>query len=104
MKDEEWKDWTIEEANGTGDYENVLHDTPEDCLFDGIHSGHLDHVWLGGASGATRVSGKRKPDNFNKADYDSYKLRMIDGYNQTKKEKAKRFAEKFKAKQKELEQ
>ena len=45
MKDEEWKEWTIEEANGTGDYENVLHDTPEDCLFDGIHSGHIARVW-----------------------------------------------------------
>ena len=104
MEDREWKDWTIEEANGTGDYENVLHDTPEDCLFDGIHSGRIDQVWLGGTSGGTRISGKRRPDNFNKADYDSYKLRMIDGYNQAKKAKAKRFAEKFKAKQKELEE
>ena len=101
MKDEEWKDWTIEEANGTGDYENVLHDTPEDCLFDGIHSGHIDRVWAGGS---IRHSGKRKPDTFNKADYDSYKLRMIDGYNQAKKANAKRFAKKFKAKQKELEE
>ena len=98
------KNWTIEEANGTGDYENVLHDTPEDCLFDGIHSGRIDQVWLGGTSGGTRISGKRRPDNFNKADYDSYKLRMIDGYNQAKKANAKRFAKKFKAKQKELEE
>ncbi|MBO92319.1 MAG: hypothetical protein CMM27_10430 [Rhodospirillaceae bacterium] len=103
MEDREWKDWTIEEANGTGDYENVLHDTPEDCLFDGIHSGRIDHIWSNGIN-AVRVSGKRKPDNFNKADYDSYKLRMIDGHNQAKKEKAKRFAEKFEAKQKELEE
>ena len=39
------KNWTIEEANGTGDHEGVLHDTPEDCLFDGIHSSHIDQVW-----------------------------------------------------------
>ena len=102
MEDREWKDWTIEEANGTGDHEGVLHDTPEDCLFDGIHSSHIDQVW--GDAGGSRISGKRKPDTFNKADYDSYKLRMIDGHTQAKKEKAKRFAKKFKAKHKELEE
>ena len=96
--EEDWSRWQIEEANGTGDFEYVLHDTPEDCLFDGIHSGLIDtrnHIKTSTA--------KRKSDGFRKADYGRHELKMIDGLNQVKKESAKRFAKKFKAKQKELE-